>query len=99
RDRTVTGVQTCALPIYRLGWRRERMFVRSRYGREGSAGPGFRRGAAGADVAQEEGHRLDGAIFRRGCGRFCGDRRIRRARLCQRSEERRVGKEGWCWGV
>src|SRR5256885_2800925 len=80
RDYKVTGVQTCALPIWLLGEPR-------RAAQELAGGPhlgtGLERRAAGRRTGQvEEGHRPDPGLG--------GE--VARGR--DRSEERRVGKEG-----
>src|SRR5205085_8623026 len=77
RDLTVTGVQTCALPIYRHGLRRERRRapLRDRVG-------------SGAVTVHDE-DRVDAA--QRSAVRDL--RAIGRPGRIVRSEERRVGKE------
>src|SRR5699024_12095439 len=91
RDRNVTGVQTCALPI----WRRSRV---------GSGATGDRDRAD--DLPAERLRLRDrGRRFRRRRARRKTCRRVERLsaagqrRLSRRSEERRVGKEegtrGW----
>src|SRR5207248_6955455 len=82
RDRTVTGVQTCALPIFRMYLRRRARHARRRQ-------PWLLAPWVGAKPGRFGGRR------RRGAHRRVGARRDRRA---FRSEERRVGKEcrsGW----
>src|SRR5262249_59738530 len=83
RDWSVTGVQTCALPISRRrhGYRDEPV-VRAGDGRLGR-GAGVARGRGGYRVQL----------------RLSRDDRRAEAELhllCRRSEERRVGKEGGC---
>src|SRR2546427_1945126 len=79
RDLTVTGVQTCALPI-----------SLPRGARAGSVRRGARR-PAGAVAAVDRGGRVDsaGRVARKGVR--SQESGVRRAR--ERSEERRVGKE------
>src|SRR5207245_7058139 len=82
RDATVTGVQTCALPIYVPHGERARQQHRARAGaaRAGARGDDARRGS-------------DAALPRPGA-----PPPAEHALLVQRSEERRVGKEwssGW----
>src|SRR5437762_11423894 len=81
RDTSVTGVQTCALPIFQRGKHGEDR--RLRLGWRGGA----RRGRSGRDL----GHAVlcrAGTIKQRG-GRF--------PQRYLRSEERRVGKEWRVW--
>src|SRR2546430_11491023 len=78
---TVTGVQTCALPISRSGAPR-------RCGGGGGTGA-RRRGAAAGSFRGLPARELR----RRPVERRSGERRARRDRAA-RSEERRVGKEG-----
>src|SRR5437867_7435454 len=78
RDRTVTGVQMCALPISR----RLHEFHQ------------HRRAAPGGDDASSTGRRAGGGgPPRQASGREGGAGQGRRARRPARSEERRVGKE------
>src|SRR5205823_9385054 len=90
RDKLVTGVQTCALPIW--GWALGAGEVSGRLGGPGG-GPGRRHG-----------WRMGGWLPRRpvtGSTRIWrhGGRSSRRRRSTPRSEERRVGKEwGAGWG-
>src|SRR3546814_13421183 len=85
----VTGVQTCALPIWRRGFRLDRGAVPGRQARTRPAG-GY-----GLCLCPDQGaaicqRRLHHAVQRRGGAHFPSVPRI----LCQlRSEERRVGKE------
>src|SRR5690606_40086874 len=85
RDFHVTGVQTCALPIFRLSPRpAEGTLV------EMEARPASRR--RGADVCATRPRQALLVLFRlyfRGLGT---------GRERRRSEERRVGKEGRSWG-
>src|SRR5205823_8432864 len=81
RDKLVTGVQTCALPIS---------------GRYDRSVPRLRR-AGGADriLGRYGGaHREDRSAQRRHDHRAAARRRLPRHPLRDRSEERRVGKEG-----
>src|SRR5207248_5031174 len=92
RDRTVTGVQTCALPISRRTWRSLLCSThvadenRRRGRRDGRRGPqtatdlGSSKASARADVSQSE-------------------RGLAERELHHRSEERRVGKGGRCRGA
>src|SRR5207248_7066713 len=86
RDRTVTGVQTCALPIYESA-------LRPRCPRSSRR----RRGRETMDCGR--GRSADSSSARRRRTRACSACRVRR--LLLRSEERRVGKEGRCgrWAV
>src|SRR5204863_4635478 len=96
RDLYVTGVQTCALPILRSsdlvrvpGWVRlpssgSRDWWSTHQEPDGSWSPaGFDWNCAGAKPCS-------------GLGR--DSFRVTATALAARSEERRVGKEGWCWG-
>src|SRR5437773_4301042 len=80
RDRDVTGVQTCALPIWRMraAAARHRSPARSRR-RIREEGPAERTRAAGRRIRR---------------GTAAGSRGARAPSLAPRSEERRVGKEG-----
>src|SRR5207248_8949653 len=80
RDRTVTGVQTCALPISRC-WRG---FVRGAFA--GSAGRGWGNGTSAACPALPSPPRQFLSLQR--SPRFGS-----KSRPKKRSEERRVGKE------
>src|SRR5947207_12272233 len=80
RDHCVTGVQTCALPIYRR--------VRGRGRRRSRCDLGVRRGAG--DLRGGQGDRGGGATARSALPRAQGEGPGRGA---PRSEERRVGKE------
>src|SRR5688500_19273168 len=82
----VTGVQTCALPIYRPGHRRGRA-----RGTERTRAP-----RAGGIVRREARPRRPRAISRRACPGCSGGRppRPRLRDLRNRSEERRVGDAG-----
>src|SRR5206468_8249664 len=94
RDLIVTGVQTCALPIYVRG-----RAVRDRAGRgRGTAAARARRRHPRPVRAALDPHarrRVDRHPWRT-LGRAGGGQRGRRG---PRSEERRVGKEwrGWWW--
>src|SRR2546430_7793013 len=82
RDLTVTGVQTCALPIYPQGYvRGDRLPGAGDADRAGARGlfAGARGSAAARDGKEES--RSDGP----GAWRFCAG---------MRSGERRVGREG-----
>src|SRR5206468_7748253 len=79
RDLIVTGVQTCALPIFRVGRPAPRRAAR--------LPPAARHRRRPAAVAPPRGG-ARGGVERRGAARGA---RLRRAR--DRSEERRVGKE------
>src|SRR5437868_10317197 len=84
RDRNVTGVQTCALPIFRPSWPQSRRICVWRLG-----GPVRRRGDCGQDG------RTDGQRSRV----FVRAAHVRAtAGVVERSEERRVGKEWRWWG-
>src|SRR5437868_7418548 len=92
RDRNVTGVQTCALPIWA-----HRVAAPGLVRRDEQLGAQERRGARVLDdvvvVADED---PDAAAVRRVEHRVAvagGDVRV----LEDRSEERRVGKDGWGW--
>src|SRR5207248_7579689 len=79
RARTVTGVQTCALPI-------------CAFARRCPTSAGMRAGSPPALMPAEVGHRL--AIARAAQSRVG----VVEAGQFERSEERRVGKGGRCWG-
>src|SRR5207248_6447131 len=91
RDRTVTGVQTCALPIC----------AHQRRFRGAGAGAGARQAGRLAEGELPAAQRADGRARRRPAvvrlvrvqRRVRADRRQRD----RRSEERRVGKEGSQW--
>src|SRR5207248_5783309 len=88
RDRTVTGVQTCALPILRVVLSRFPMEIYR--GVAGIIGRRLRSFMLAAEALETrpgfEQRAIDGEVFVR--------EQTRRACLCERSEERRVGKEG-----
>src|SRR5207249_9086503 len=95
RDRNVTGVQTCALPISRAG----------RVGARGAHGPprGFGGRAGPRRAARRDGKRLDlprasDRSLALGAAAADGTSAIGDAppRETSRSEERRVGKECEC---
>src|SRR5207237_3670747 len=90
RDSSVTGVQTCALPIYRRRPRARASDARrdAHAAREGLRG---RIGDAAVGRATEPADAADARELRGGPARPA--LRPRDARRC-RSEERRVGKEG-----
>src|SRR5207237_6234444 len=77
RDSSVTGVQTCALPILVSSWS-----YGATHGAHGATRPRRGEGPPGP--------------LRRGLGRVA--RAGARAARAKRSEERRVGQEGGCWG-
>src|SRR5207302_4587381 len=94
-DFHVTGVQTCALPIYAFRLRDARL--PGPVPRQG-ADPGDAEGAVAAVAfASSDGQDRALAIFRAVPGTFARALRLRRAggptKRC-RSEERRVGKQG-----
>src|SRR5206468_8569784 len=92
RDLIVTGVQTCALPIWRGGGRREALSRRHR----GQRARTPRARVHGAARAAQHGRDL-----RRGCRRLTAEAAAaaRPFAAGMRSEERRVGKEcRWRWG-
>src|SRR5690606_39866147 len=80
RDFHVTGVQTCALPILELRWRRRALPPRRR-GAPDPACPPLRPGPGRPHIARR-------AVAAPDHGRLRGDA------AAARSEERRVGKEG-----
>src|SRR5207249_6788459 len=86
RDRNVTGVQTCALPIFRQH--------PARRGRRQAAlgGPGAARPAELAAPPAVRGRPSETRRLLRTSRRACGGPRRRRG--SGRSEERRVGKVG-----
>src|SRR5437867_5387229 len=94
RDRTVTGVQTCALPIYGEG----------RQAAEGEPATAhrsahLRSAGRGGAVRVGQPHRSDGGDgvrVHRGPRHGTGADRARHG--ATRSEERRVGKEWGAWG-
>src|SRR5207248_8684106 len=83
RDRTVTGVQTCALPILKSPIANSPMSHSTNAPEKSSSG------ASGEALSQASLTRMcNGGIS------FPGP-----SRIGVRSEERRVGKEWWCgWG-
>src|SRR5207253_5945157 len=92
RDGHVTGVQTCALPISRCA--DDRLAARHVAGRDRAA---LREAVAeSADV--DERARLPVARRVRGIECVRGAGNDRRVSTLRRSEERRVGKEGWSGG-
>src|SRR5207249_8045731 len=94
-DRNVTGVQTCALPIYRRAGRQKRIFTEvleasaiQRSPVDIHARPQQKVDAAGPRVlAKDSSHSLSELRIPR-------RRQSNSADSCGRSEERRVGKEG-----
>src|SRR5699024_11994305 len=94
RDRNVTGVQTCALPICAVGSRGRRLRLLL---------PSGWRGSTSSDCTQNLGFRArwdsrKSTIKIRHCqGRPCERKPSTKNRA--RSEERRVGKEGRSWSV
>src|SRR5207245_7527160 len=96
-DATVTGVQTCALPIYEGLLRRPapgpRRQQQTRAARDGSR---FR----AQNIAARPSVTPSGGFFRRACFWLRLGPRLGEAGLAQllakRSEERRVGKGGRC---
>src|SRR5207249_5280234 len=95
RDRNVTGVQTCALPISRAQLRRGRRCL-------GALGTtrlvSHRRGGERAALLSAGGGPgpSDGGPARSGGVRRSAVRRLAAAVAWLRSEERRVGKGGGC---
>src|SRR5207249_9174575 len=91
RDRNVTGVQTCALPI--CGTRRRRIYRAAHLQREGRT-----QRFAFRPVVQPCALRAASvALDSDGSGRGCPVSQFGSARTRFRSEERRVGKECRCW--
>src|SRR5205823_11716417 len=95
RDKLVTGVQTCALPISEIDVREA--------GPSLVAGPEQRLGVSALAVAKAEGRRdracddaLQVALVHLARGMPAGADPVREH--VGRSEERRVGKEGGAWG-
>src|SRR5699024_11347365 len=84
RDRNVTGVQTCALPIYRTRLRR----------REAMARPGHPLGRARLDLPRWSSPPRDHPVAQPRALETCPRARPEVRLLVRRSEERRVGKEG-----
>src|SRR5207245_3056721 len=92
RDATVTGVQTCALPIWEVGPAEV-----PRQARRHHAHP-----AQAVDVLEERRGKDDPAVHElHALGvDLAGPRRNLARRVLPRSEERRVGNEcsaGWAW--
>src|SRR5207249_6106916 len=88
RDRNVTGVQTCALPICHSSWPRVAPRLQPPTRKLGRAGLSPRPEGAAA-LAYLVLLRMEVAAFHPSVVKP-------RTRLCGRSEERRVG-EGWWW--
>src|SRR5207248_7571218 len=92
RDRTVTGVQTCALPISRRAQAAGELTGEQDIGELGVAIRAQRRPRA--PLARERSRvNAAAAMLGRGGGHYARGRRVAHP-LDQRSEERRVGKEG-----
>src|SRR5205085_4516038 len=93
-DLTVTGVQTCALPISLVA---ECLIYLTSSGRtqepESPAVLHHYRGAASVFVLRSDHDRNSGRRYRRPPGPLPGGAERSRARDLPRSEERRVGKE------
>src|SRR5207249_9628626 len=93
RDRNVTGVQTCALPILNFA-RRQFLAKRAKFtSRNGNAGTAVQPGAVQPGALQPGG----GASLRRTYGPPGRDQGLMDPAQ-RRSEERRVGKEWVCGG-
>src|SRR5207248_4702616 len=94
RDRTVTGVQTCALPISAAG----RHGVR-RVGRPDTPAARLELGFARRPALELLVRRRNAGRPHEGTVRDAHARKLRRNGELARSEERRVGKEGKTWGA
>src|SRR5207249_9477119 len=99
RDRNVTGVQTCALPIFASPWRddRSRPSEARAVPRSWQPGPWIERACKATHQDAEDIFRTDPAHGSRAPNETC----TAPPRVGSRSEERRVGKEGRArrWGV
>src|SRR5207247_3020517 len=88
RDPLVTGVQTCALPIWR-----EQATCGREGGTEQCIGDQDAAEAEAADNARRNGFHRERADRGRECHQPGFERRVAETKLQHRSEERRVGKE------
>src|SRR5437773_10764432 len=96
RDRDVTGVQTCALPIFAPWWQRFRL------SRHRVLGDVTRRRLSSPEIFRWMGYLVDSSSGHLGRfesvarSRFRSPDRAARTTWAARSEERRVGKGGRC---
>src|SRR5207249_5601664 len=99
RDRNVTGVQTCALPIFALVWLAVRLLEAPTPVRHFAAGVGI---GLAAFVRVDHGLYSTAAFALLILFRALRERKVSARDLgaAARSEERRVGKGGGCgWGA